>query len=296
MTRLWAAVASAADVDASARADIARRIERWIDDGGVGVALVTCHRAEVYGVGPSIAVEGSAVLSGEEAVRHLFRVACGLESVIVGEDEVLHQVREALRLAHRHNPDARLRRLFESAIAVGRAARAGRTRSSGNLAHRAVEWLGDKADIKGGRVVVAGAGRMGAALAHAARAAGAHVVIASRDAARADRLAKVYDGEGVDLRAGARLAGDAAGVGVALAGPWLELLGVDGRRLPPVADISAPSALPADVRSGLNGTFLGIDELFAMRVLDVPGPYSTDAQRLIERKTSELTTWLGLVS
>jgi glutamyl-tRNA reductase len=191
VTRLWAAVASAADLDATGRADIARRIERWIDDGGEGVALITCHRVEVYGIGRSPAIEGTAMLSADGAARHLFRVACGLESVIVGEDEVLHQVREALRVTVRRKPDRRLRRLFESAIAVGRAARAGRTASSGNLAQRAVQWLSRKAEIKGGRVVVAGAGRMGSALAHATRVAGADVVIASRDAARAGRLARL---------------------------------------------------------------------------------------------------------
>src|SRR5207237_9320703 len=106
--------------------------------------------------------------SGEPAVAHLLGVACGLESVIVGEDEVLHQVREALSGAQgRRERDPRLHRLFETAIAAGRKARSRRTESSGNLAQSAVAWLGKKADLADETVVVAGAGRTGAALAHA---------------------------------------------------------------------------------------------------------------------------------
>jgi glutamyl-tRNA reductase len=114
--------------------------------------------------------------------------------------------------------DGRLLRLFETAIAAGRRARAGRTASSGNLAQRAVAWLGEKSSLVGNTVLVAGAGRMGSSLAHSAKLAGADIVIASRDATRARRLAHVYGGDSTDLAGGAQLALQAAGVAVALAG------------------------------------------------------------------------------
>jgi glutamyl-tRNA reductase len=268
----------------------------WVAGGGAGVTLVTCHRAELYGFGAEPALDSVQVLSGMSSISHLYRVAAGLESVIVGEDEVLHQVREALRQARgRRDLDTRLHRLFETAIAAGRAARAGRTESSGNLAQSAVSWLRGKANVAGRTVVVAGAGRMGAALAHSAAGAGAEVVVASRDARRAVRLARLYSGQGVDLRGGAELAAAAAGVVVALGGPWSELQGLSDAAFPPIADISAPPAVPEPVRRRLNGSFLGIDDLYRRRP-PLPGAYMEEAERVVARKTDEYMAWLRSVS
>ena len=288
MTDPWALIASAADVDAGARAEIARQSERWLATGGSGVALVTCHRAELYGVGPIPPLASAGTLVGEGTVNHLLRVACGLESVIVGEDEVLHQVRQASRWAR----DRRLQRLFQVAIATGRKARSRRSESSGNLAQRAVSWLREKADLAGQTVVVAGAGRMGAALAHALDGAGAKLILASRDPSRADRLARVYSCRGVDLGLAARLAADSAGVAVALGGPWTELATAKSDGLPPIADISAPQAVPDAIRRRLNGSFLGIDDLYH-RAEPLPGAYIEVARGLVARTTAEYMAWLG---
>jgi glutamyl-tRNA reductase len=216
------------------------------------------------------------------------QVAAGLDSAIVGEDEVLHQVREALAQARASRPlDRRVHRLFETAIAAGRRARAGRTASSGNLAQRAVAWLQQRSSLAGRTILVAGAGRMGASLAHSARQAGADVTIASRDTNRATRLAQVYGGNGIDLAGAAELAREVAGIAIALGGIWKELSG----DLPPVADISAPSAVPAEVRVQLNGSYLGIDDLY-VRAQPVPRAYIDEAGRIVAAKTSEYISWL----
>ncbi len=258
MTGPWTLTAAADEVDASDRAAFAGEMLRWIDAGGVGVALITCHRAELYGFAPAPALEAPQRLTGDGATAHLIRVACGLESVIVGEDDVLRQVREALRrAADRPGLDHRLRRLFET--------------------------------------VVVGAGRMGAALAYSVRRTGAQVTIASRDAERASRLANEYDGSGVDLRAGAELAGQAAGVAVALGGPWTELEPTAAHGLPPIVDISAPPAVSDAVRARMNGSFLGIDDLYR-RGGPLPGAYIKDAERLVGQKTAAYAAWLRRVS
>ena len=282
----------AGDIDAHVRARVADAIERWLAAGGDGVALATCHRAELYGVGPVPALAAARVLLGDDAIAHLLRVACGLDSVIVGEDDVLHQVREALNRA-RQMPalDRRLERLFDVAIATGRKARSRRTESSGNLAQSAISWLLGRADVSGRSVVVAGADRMGAVLAHSVADAGAEVIIASRDVAKAARLAHIYCGEGVDLRTGAESTGRAAGVAVALGGPWNELSVMAAADLPPIADISAPQAVPEVVRQRMDGSFLGIDDLY--RHSDpLPGAYIKDAERLIATRTAEFSAWL----
>ena len=292
MSELWAIVASAGDLDAGDRAALAREIDEWLAAGGAGVALVTCHRVELYGVGEMPALAAARVLRDHRAAVHLLRVASGLESVIVGEDEVLHQVREALSRALRtQKVDGRLTRLFETAIATGRRARSGRTATSGDLAQGAVAWLRGRADVSGRMVVVAGAGRMGAALARSVTAAGADVIVASRQVENAVRLARVYSGAGVDLDAGAELAHKAAGVAVALGGPWTALASIARGELPPIADISAPQAVPDGVRRRLNGSFLGIDDLYR-RSHPLPTAYIEDAKRLIAFKAAEYSAWL----
>lgn len=293
MTELWALTASADEADSTARDQLAREMDRWLEAGGDAVALTTCHRVELYGLGPAPRLRGLRMRKGAAAAEHLMRVAAGLESAIVGEDEVLHQVREALHRAHRiRRLDFRLRRLFETAVATGRRARSRRTETSGNLAQRAVAWLSSKSELPGREVVVAGAGRMGAALAHSLALEGAVITVASRDQNRAARLAAIYSGQGVSLETGAANTGAASAVAVALGGPWGELRAVAGRDLPPIADISAPQAVPDSVRRRLNGSFLGIDDLYE-RQIALPRAYIKDAEAVVERNTAGYVTWLG---
>lgn len=288
----WVMAIHADTADAEERQQLARLIEKDIDGRADWILLETCHRVELYGFGEAPPLTAPyAVDAGGKAVRHLMRVATGLESAIVGEDEVLHQVRETLAQARAaRSLDSRLQRLFETAIAAGRRARAGRTAASGNLAQRAVEWLAQRSLLAGRTVLVVGAGRMGSALAHSARQAGADVAIASRDATRARRLAQVYEGRGMDLAGGAEMVPRSAGVAVALAGVWHELRPLQGEP-PPIADISAPAAISLDVRARLNGGFLGIDDLY-LRKQTVPRGYMEEADRVVASKTDEYVGWL----
>ena len=277
---------------ADERAELARAVETQIEGHPEWILLSTCHRVELYGFGarPDLNAPLHAE-AGADAVRHLMRVAAGLESAIVGEDEVLHQVREALAHARASRAvDRRLQRWFETAIAAGRRARAGRTASSGNLAQRAVAWLAERSTLRGRSVLVVGAGRMGSSLAHCVRLAGGDVTIASRDVTRAKRLAQVYGGQGVDLADGAELAVKSAAIAVALAGVWHELL-PRADELPPIADISAPTAVPEAVRARANGDFLGIDDLY-VRLPVLPRGYIDEAGRVVTSKTREYIGWL----
>ena len=288
----WVIAVQADTTGADERERVAHAIEETIGERTDWILLKTCHRVELYGFGdhPDVAT-AHQVDAGDAAVRHLMRVAAGLESAMVGEDEVLHQVRETLAEARAaRSLDSRLLRLFETAIAAGRRARSGRTAASGNLAQRAVAWLAEKTPLAGRTVLVAGAGRMGSALAHSARLAGADITIASRDVARAQRLAEVYGGRGIDLAAGAEVASGSAGIAVALAGSWHQLRPAQGV-LPPIADISAPTAVPTAVRARLNGSFLGIDDLY-LRTQTVPRGYQEEADRVVASKTDEYVRWL----
>lgn len=272
-----------ADAGALPAAERARLAAAWAAEAARPdrILLVTCHRVELYGIGPAPA----GARGGDE---HLLRVAAGLESAVIGEDEVLHQVRLALAGARTAGPkDSRLTRLFETAIAGGRRARAGRTATSAGLAEQALAWLGRHAHLDGEPVIVGGAGRMGTALARAAAAAGARVTIASRDPRRAAAAAAAIGVQAADLENGARSAARAAAVAVALAGPWEQLR----EPLPPCADLSCPSAVPPPAR----GRYLGVDDLFQGGAKPPPG-YVQAATAIVAEKLAEYREWLEVRS
>jgi glutamyl-tRNA reductase len=290
--RLWALVIDSTQHDAESRSRFRDAIEN-ADIASRGVVLSTCQRTEAYGFGPVPDGFGGArpIVDGD-AARHLIRVAAGLESGVVGEDEVLHQVRQALAATDSERLDSNVRRLFETAIAAGRRARAKRPAMTRGLGERAVEWLAARTDLRRGPFLVVGAGTMGATLAISAKRRGAEVTIASRTFARANRLAEKIGASAATLEAASDLAESSTAVAVALSGPWHEL-----RRAPrcPIADVSTPSALDEAVRDALNGTLLDIDRLLAM----TPGAGSAEAEAygrrvdpLVDEAVNEYVDWL----
>jgi glutamyl-tRNA reductase len=280
----WALVAQAGDVDVTRRARLAAALQKLADVHRRWALLLTCHRVELYGFGPAPAPSGVRRLDGEAAVRHLFRVAAGLESAVVGESEILGQVREVLARSRQQGTDERVGRLLESAIAAGRAARARPLPPRAGLAEQAVTWLSARATLAARPVLVVGTGVMGRSLATAVAAAGGLVTVASRRSA----------GASLDLVGAARRAHEMTAVTVALRGEWAELAAAaDARpavRLPPLADLSAPPAVPARVRVALGEDFLGIDQLW--RPDDVATAWTAAARMAVEDEVGEYMSWL----
>src|SRR5258708_12696900 len=128
----WVMAVQPDTADANDREDLARTVRERIAAHSDWVLLNTCHRVELYGFGTPPELDARLkVETGAGAIRHLIRVAAGLESAIIGEDEVLHQVREAVANARAGRKlDGRLTRLFETAIAAGRRARPDPTAAS----------------------------------------------------------------------------------------------------------------------------------------------------------------------
>jgi glutamyl-tRNA reductase len=279
----WALVAQAGDVDVTGRARVAAALQELAGVHRRWALLVTCHRVELYGFGPAPTRPDMRRLDGEAAVRHLFRVAAGLESAVVGESEILGQVRDGLALARQSGTDERVARLLESAIAAGRAARSRPLPRRDGLAERAVTWLSARTRLASRPVLVVGTGVMGTSLAMAAAAAGGLVTVASRRSG----------GGSIDLGGAARRVHEMAAVAVALRGAWVELAAAEAgpaRRLPPLADLSAPPAVPATVRLALGPDFLGIDQLW--RPDDGATAWAATASLAVEEGVAEYMAWL----
>ncbi|HLF40082.1 MAG TPA: glutamyl-tRNA reductase [Acidimicrobiia bacterium] len=130
----------------------------------------------------------------EAAMAHLFGVAAGVDSVILGEGEILKQVREALKLAeHEGTAHQALTKVFRHAIEVGKRSRAetgigrGAVSVSSAAVALAAEQLGSLVER---RVLVLGAGEMGEGMARSLAGSGvAEVVVAGRGTERAGEVA-----------------------------------------------------------------------------------------------------------
>jgi glutamyl-tRNA reductase len=144
-------------------------------------------------------------LLGRQAVEHLFRVCTGLDSMLIGEAEILGQVKDAYVAATRAKSLGRtLHRLFREAIAAGKTARA-QTRIGGesvSIATAAVEAARARLQtLEGTSILVVGAGKMGRAAVKRLRQEGAgRVIVVNRTLARSrDLVGEAGFGEAVEM-------------------------------------------------------------------------------------------------
>jgi glutamyl-tRNA reductase len=179
-------------------------------------AVVTCNRLEIYAAVDRfhgsvedlsqrlLAPAGESVESllphlyvhyDDGAVSHLFRVAAGLDSMAVGEAQILGQTREALARGQEHGTVGPvLNTLFQQALRVGKRVHAetGIDRAAPTLVSAALDRAAP--DLGGRRVVVVGAGGMaGLAVATVVRRDAGEVVVVNRSQERGQRLAGEYD-------------------------------------------------------------------------------------------------------
>lgn len=168
----------------------------------VGTALLsTCNRTELYlhwageempspgdllCQAANVSSEGFPLVTrqGRECVRHLMEVSCGLCSQILGEDQILTQVRAAVTLAREAGTvDNVLETLFRTAVTCGKAAKTGGrlTALPASAAHRAVQVLEERlGTLSGKRALVIGNGEMGRLAASLLRRAGCAVTVTLR--------------------------------------------------------------------------------------------------------------------
>src|SRR5215471_3279486 len=185
------------------------------------LVLSTCNRSEIYGVPPETSHEVAPLLSSflsefhsirpdvlngvlyqhydRAAVRHLFRVSAGLDSMLLGEAEILGQVRDAYRFAHEQGVTGPvLNRLFQGALETGKrvrsetelGARPMSVAAAGvKLAERIFGKLADRSAL------VLGAGTISEQVVVTLRDRGiAHLLVMNRSRDRAEALAQQFGG------------------------------------------------------------------------------------------------------
>jgi glutamyl-tRNA reductase len=291
------------------------------------VVLSTCNRSEIYAAsGDPRRTKDEVVdflsafhrlpretflphlftLEGRDAVSHLFRVAGGLDSVVVGEPQILGQVKDAFHAAsERRCTGPLLGRLFSSSFAVGKRVRSETAIGAGavSVSYEAVaiaKKIFDRLD--GRRVLVVGAGDISALTAQHLRAHGVgEILITSRTGARADALAEAVQGRAVPWNEMSVALGAADIVITATGAPRpiitrTQMEAVIGRRRSDplyIIDIAVPRDVEPSV-GDIEQVFLyNIDDLqkFVEKNLSNRGAEVARAEAIVSEEVARFVTW-----
>lgn len=173
------------------RVEVFALMDDEADPSELALFFADWHHLDANVIAPHLFVK-----TGEDAVRHMFRLAAGLDSMVIGEEQILGQIRTALQAAT--DADAlgpHLRRMIESALAAGKLARTKTNIARLNLsvvsvavdlAHQSVGTFDQK------RVLVVGAGRMAELAIKHLHGVVAELTVTNRTACRAAVLAERY--------------------------------------------------------------------------------------------------------
>jgi glutamyl-tRNA reductase len=296
-------------------AEVAAWLQGQAAAGSTALLLSTCNRCEIYWTGgPDLeawfrdfaSTRGVSVgetllrLDGEAAVRHLFDVAAGLDSQVLGEAEVLGQVRRAYDAARVAGTTNRLiDTVASAALVAGRRVRRETKlgRHPASVGSAAVDVAASVASLAHARVLVIGAGEVAEGVLRALRGRTARTTLATRRLERAGSLASAFGavvGEWDALDA--MLAGaDIIFVGTAASAPVLgaarlaDAVGTAGR---PVAvfDLSVPRNVEPAARDVLGVKLFDLDDLQELRcpVEGFSSPTIDHARRLLEEELGRL--------
>ncbi|MDE3113047.1 MAG: glutamyl-tRNA reductase [Chloroflexota bacterium] len=280
------------------------------------VRLLTCHRVELYAVvdagadpraeiasrlgsDDDVLAEARVLVDGK-AAAHLFHVAAGLDSAIVGEGQIAGQVRAAYETARAGGLDPILAGLFQRALHLARTVR---TTTELGLVRRSIgslavdEALRHVPDATRATALVVGAGEIGKLAARALASRVGRLVIANRDAARAADLAGPIDADAVGLD---RIADglERADVVISAAdtrGSLLtrELLAERAACRPLVlVDIAVPRSIAEDARDLPGLLYRDVDHLAAGEASAVPAAAVAAATERCAAETASFTSWL----
>ncbi len=208
--------------------DVQSAYQKLLDIDGLDECVIvqTCNRVEIFSISESEYPELSPQVqafwtdevgfpehelrgfletsAGDEALEHLLRLACGLESMIVGEDQILGQVKDAYEIARHYGAaDKQSQLIFERATRVGSKARAFTRINKGSVSvgTAAVEIAGQLlGELQHRKVLLIGAGEMAITIAKALIARGqSDIYVASRTYERARAFTEVVGGHPIEF-------------------------------------------------------------------------------------------------
>lgn len=314
--------------------------EEALDDGlktlveypNISEALIvsTCNRVEIYSSAPKKNIEKARddiaefisqyhevpreqldphlyVLSGEEAVKHIFRVSSSLDSMVVGEPQILGQVKDAYTCAaHVQATGNVLNRLLHKAFSVAKRVRT-ETRiatSAVSISFAAVE-LAKKifGELDGKTVMLIGAGEMAELSAkHLLNNGVAHIMVANRTFERAKALAEEFDGSAIhfdDLEQQMELADiviSSTGAPTTIINKKMVKGVIKRRRRRPMFFIDI--AVPRDIEPDVND----VENVYSYNIDDLEGVVQTNiktrekeaarAEDIVEQEVTQFREWL----
>ena len=245
--------------------------------------------------------------TGLDAARHLFRVAAGIESMVLGESEILGQVRSAFSAATAANThNAVLSQLFHTAIRVGRKARSetGIGRHAVSISSTATK-LAERTlgDLPARSVLVVGAGEAGKLTARSLVERGVKkLLVTSRTAARAKELAKDLGGRPVPFnKLGATMAGSDIVITSSAAPDFLigqaevqEATAHRNGRPLLLIDIAVPRDVDPAVRGVSNVQLYDMDDLQALveKGRNARQQEVANVERIVDEGIDRFRTWV----
>lgn len=293
------------------------------------VIISTCNRTEIYaatrefddglgaiwdflsgksGVDISEIKNCTYVHSLYDAIRHLFRVASGLDSMVLGETQILGQVRSAYQAACNYGSTNKvLNTLFQQAITVGKRVRTetGIDKNSVSISYAAVELARQTfGDLRGRSVLVIGAGKMSELTAlHLVSNGVSGIIVSNRSHEKAERMAQMFGGKAVrfDQLSGCMAKADivisctSASHYVVRRNEVLELMKSRGGNKIMMIDIAVPRDIEPSVGDIEGVTLFDVDDLKNVvdQNLSERKKAAVEAESIIEEDLDEFMKWLG---
>ena len=243
------------------------------------------------------------VFEESEAIRHIFRVAASLDSMIVGEPQILGQLKQAYAQARDQGAignvlDSILTRAFNVAKRVRSETEIGR--SGVSVGHAAVELAREIfGSLEKKRVLIIGAGKMSeAAGRHLVRAGASDILVTNRTPGRAAELARVFGGDVIAYESFAARLGE---IDIAIAsssapecvlGSDVVRRAIEARKNQPMffIDIAVPRCIDPDVNNIEHAFLYDIDDLqrLADKNLQVRSEVAQQAERIVDDEVARL--------
>ncbi len=273
------------------------------EEGASGDSMVDGFLAETRNVEPVRFQPYLYRYSGGDAIRHLFRVACSLDSMVVGEPQILGQLKSAYAVAREHGAvsgflETLLGRAFNVAKRVRTETEIGSSAVSVSFA--AVELAREIfGSLKDRSILLIGAGKMSEASArHLSRNGVTRIFVANRTLARAEEMARMFQGSIVDYSRLQEALPEMDIVLTSSAAPEFVLTreqvkrAVEARRNRPVflIDIGVPRNVEPSVNELANVFLYDIDDLREVvgRNVSNRAEIATEAERIVAEETERM--------